>query len=289
MPRPRKLATALSAAVLGLLAAAGGAAADSSVSSNWSGYVAHRAGVSFRQVTGTWRQPADDCTQTSPGYAAAWVGLGGYSETSQALEQIGTEADCASTGRMEASAWYELVPAPSEPIRMTVRGGDLMRATVRVVRGAARLSLADLTSHASFSRVFRVSPVDVSSADWIVEAPSECSSNNNCRTLPLADFQQIRWSGARALTVAGASGPITSDLWGTTSISLAPDGRTYYASLQSQAASAAIPSALRASGAGFTVNWQQTQTAPASGGPWGSANRAAGNASLQPGGRRTGG
>jgi hypothetical protein len=284
----RHFASVLSAAVLLLLCTAGSAAADSSVSSNWAGYVAHGSGINFRQVTGTWREPASDCTQTAPGYSAAWVGLGGYSQTSKALEQIGTDSDCSRGGHSELSVWYELVPAPSESIHMTVRPGNLMRATVRVVGDSARLMIADLSTHASFNRVFHVSPVDISSAEWIVEAPSACTTDNNCQTLPLADFRQVRWSGAAAKTVAGGTGTITSSRWSTTSISLAADGRTYYSSDQSQPADEAAPTALRAGGSVFSVNWQQTQSTQAQpgGSGWGASDRAGANKVLQPGGRR---
>ncbi len=67
------------------------ALADSTNSSNWAGYAVHRQGVSFRSVTGTWRQPKVRCTPGKATYSAFWVGLGGYSLNAPALEQTGTE------------------------------------------------------------------------------------------------------------------------------------------------------------------------------------------------------
>ena len=108
------------AAVLSSLAAVpatAGAATASTTSSNWAGYAVTSQGssqaVRFRRVTGTWVVPSGSCTRGSPSYSAAWIGVGGFDETSTALEQIGTEFDCKGSGRASYSAWYELVPAAS--------------------------------------------------------------------------------------------------------------------------------------------------------------------------------
>ena len=82
---------------------AGGASAATSVSSNWSGYAV--SGATYKTVTGTWVQPAASCSTTSSTTASAfWIGLGGDSESSNALEQAGTEADCTG-GTASYSAW----------------------------------------------------------------------------------------------------------------------------------------------------------------------------------------
>src|SRR5438270_11021235 len=95
----------------GLLA--GSARADTGTSANWAGSAVHRTGVRFSRVIGQWRQPTLTCTRRSVTYSAMWVGIGGYSASATALEQIGTEADCRSNGRQTSSTWYEIVPAPS--------------------------------------------------------------------------------------------------------------------------------------------------------------------------------
>src|SRR5262245_50655607 len=71
-------------------------------SSNWSGYVSTGLGststtasatTQFKRVTATWKQPAATCTGNGTASASAmWVGLGGYSTRSTALEQAGTSA-----------------------------------------------------------------------------------------------------------------------------------------------------------------------------------------------------
>src|SRR5665213_168941 len=113
----RRSMSILGALVLVLLVAPA-ALADTTRSSNWAGYAVHGSHTSFRRVFGAWRQPAATCTAGTPTYSSVWVGLGGYSTTSQALEQIGSEVDCSASGRVVSSAWYELVPAASRNIRM---------------------------------------------------------------------------------------------------------------------------------------------------------------------------
>ena len=285
-----KAASLFVGAVLLVAAAAPGVArADSSASSNWSGYVAHRGGVKFRQVSAGWTQPATACTPGSPTYSAVWVGLGGFSASSQALEQIGTEVDCNAAGHTVSSTWYELVPSPSRTIRMTVKPGDAMRASVQAVGHRVTLSLADRTRHTTFTKTVTAAAVDISSADWIVEAPSACVDAYQCRALPLADFGSVQFSGARAQTAAGRAGPISSSLWGTTKITLSPSpaGRRF---VEYVAAGEATPTPLADAGSAFAVDYSQ---APAGPQRFFDVNARAASAAparppaVQPGGRRS--
>ena len=156
----------------------------------------HRPGVSFRQVSGTWTQPNATCVPGQSTYSAVWVGIGGYKPTSNALEQIGTEVDCNAAGNAVSSAWYELVPAPSRTISLAVHPGDVMHATVTVVGHQVTLELENLTRHRSFDKKLHAPSIDVSSAEWIVEAPSECVSQFACQALPLADFGSVTFDSA---------------------------------------------------------------------------------------------
>lgn len=201
------------------------ALANAVQSTNWAGYAVHRAGVSFTQVQGTWREPRLKCTPDKEGFSSYWVGIGGYSLRSRALEQTGTEVDCTSDGASRAFAWYELIPAPSVPVGLEVFPGDLIKGTVTVRGKDVRVALADLTDHHRFSRNLRADVVDVSSAEWIVEAPSSCTSTNTCVTLPLDDFGSTTFSGAHARSASGAVGSIADPLWGASQIDLVPQGQ----------------------------------------------------------------
>ena len=252
--------------------AAPAALADSTNSSNWAGYAIHKPGVTFRTVSGTWRQPTAKCTPGVPGYSAFWVGLGGFSLNSPALEQTGTEVDCNIDGRVVSTAWYELVPAASSPIRLTVRPGDLMRASVTVAGRRVTISLYDVTRRRGFKKTLNASIVDVSSAEWIAEAPSQCVSLDSCQTLPLADFARTKFDSATAKSSTGHAGSISDRSWGWTKIMLTPGGRRFAAYQGSgPAAGAAAPSSLLSGGRSFSVSWA---LASAQGNPFRSARRA---------------
>jgi hypothetical protein len=258
IPKEREVRFALriALAVSAVLAAAPAALADTVQSSNWAGYAAHRAGVRFKKVVGAWKQPRVDCSKYSPGYSAVWVGLGGYSSSSDALEQIGTEIDCTPSGRASSSAWYELVPAPSRAIGMRVSPGDAMSATVSVSGSKVTLTLQNRTRHRTFRKTVRVSPIDLSSAEWIVEAPSECVSANLCRTLPLADFGTASLTLAGAQSTSGHTGTISDRAWGSTKIKLTPRGRRFVLNGGGATDGAATPSGLSGRGSAFKVTFQ---------------------------------
>jgi hypothetical protein len=263
----RRAIAVAAVAVAAALAGAPAALADSSQSSNWAGYAVHHSGVTFKKVIGAWTQPDATCTAGEPTYSSLWVGIGGYSETSQALEQIGTEADCSASGKAVSSAWYELVPAASRTIKLTIDAGDHVRASVSVVGNRVALTLNDLTRHRSFTKTLHASVLDTTSAEWIVEAPSVCgvSRTGACQTLPLADFGSTGFSAARATSTVGHTGSIADRKWTTTKISLTEGGRRFIGvggpSGQAAAAVTAVPSPLTAAGSVFTVTYQGTTSA----------------------------
>ncbi len=175
------------------------------------------------------------------------------------LEQIGTEVDCAATGRVVCSAWYELVPAGSQTIRMKVKPGDSMSASVSVNGHRVVLSLIDATSHKSFRKVLNPSAVDVASAEWILEAPSSCAAANLCQTLPLADFGSAAFTGTRAQAVNGHLGTISDRGWDATRILLRPTGRQFIG--LNGSSGTATASALNPRGNGFTLAYSSTSAA----------------------------
>jgi hypothetical protein len=251
-----RLPTILLATATVALGGASSALADSSISSNWAGYAIHRSGVRFRQVSASWRQPNASCRAGNQTYSAVWLGLGGFNETSNALEQIGTEIDCSASGHVLSSAWYELVPAPSNTVNLRVRPGDLISASVTVVGHRVSVKLSDLTSHHTFSRTFNSAVVDVSSAEWIVEAPSECISATACQTLPLANFGTTAFGVVSATSTTGAVGTVASRNWDSTAITLSPGGRRYIAYRGSGTSTgAAKPSKLASAGSAFSVSY----------------------------------
>jgi hypothetical protein len=229
-------------------------------SSNWAGYAATGASGSslrFKTVSAHWVQPSVICSGR-PAFSGFWVGLGGFRRSSSALEQIGTEADCSSSGHGTYYAWYELVP--KSPVRLTlaVHPGDTVAASVTIAGQRVTLALRDLTTRASYLAVRRASAIDVSSAEWIAEAPSLCMGQN-CRVLPLADFGSIPFSAASAITTNGDGGPIGASRWSLTALELLDlgDGFGYTRFGHPATVATATPTSLTSSGTGFTVAWQQ--------------------------------
>ena len=231
------------------------AAADTSQSSNWAGYAVHHAHVNFKKVIGSWIQPRATCKSGQPTYSSVWVGIGGYNVSSRALEQIGTEADCTTAGRQVSSAWFELVPAASQTVGISLHAGDHVRATVAIAGHEVTLTLINLTRHRTFTRRLHAALVDTTSAEWILEAPSVCTGTS-CQTLPLANFGSTVFGAASAQTTAGHTGTIDDRQWTTTEITLAEGGRQFIGGGGAAAFATATPSPLSARDTAFTVTYR---------------------------------
>jgi hypothetical protein len=261
------LITTLATALLAVPAAADAATATSS---NWAGYAVSKPGVKFRRAAATWVQPKASCTASGRRrYSAYWLGLGGYHTYSSALEQIGTEADCTAKGTPSYSAWYEMVPEDPVDIDLTVRPGDTLSASVTVSGHTVKLYLANRTRGTRFTKQLTVDRVDVTSAEWIVEAPSACYGDR-CETLPLANFGSAAFANAQATTTTGHSGAINDTAWSATAIALRSDsGRAFGGRFASDdGAGGATPGDLTPTGDGFPVTYEEaTQTPTAQPGP----------------------
>jgi hypothetical protein len=231
------------------------------VSANWAGYVAtlpagNVTTKAFRTVSASWVQQPVSCVQGSRSFSSFWVGLGGYYRSSQALEQIGTEADCSRGGIAVYDAWYELVPNAPVNLHLRIRPGDSVTARVTVVGRRVGVQLRDLSTGVSYSRTLRFSHPDVSSADWITESPSACDDAGNCSSLQLANFGTSSVTGASATAVSGQQGTISNAGWKTTAIELRDDTRGSRFGFAS-GATAASPSALSSDGSSFAVTWRR--------------------------------
>jgi Peptidase A4 family len=278
MPLSPRRVVAAALAVAAVLAADAGAGAQAqaaklhATSSNWAGYAARRTGVQFQRVSGAWTVPAVDCSDPTRTFSANWVGLGGYAPTSRALEQLGTESDCATPGQATYQAWFEVVPAAATKAEVTVRPGDQVFASATVHGTLVTLTLANRTRGTKATKSIRAATVDRTSAEWIVEAPSVCfgSTTSSCRQTPLANFATTGFSAARATTTGGHAGSILDPNWNAIAIMLSPESSTGRGpdgdaappggprgdETQARASSAsATPSVLSPDGAAFSVGY----------------------------------
>jgi hypothetical protein len=158
-----------------------------STSTNWSGYAV--TGSRFTSVSSSWTEPTATCSATA--YSSFWVGLDG--DTSNTVEQTGTDADCS--GRTpQYYAWYEMYPKYPVNFSNTVRPGDHMSASVTTNgSGSFTLTISDSTQGWSRTVSARLKSAKLASAEVIAEAPS-----SNSGVLPLANFGTVSFTGAKA-------------------------------------------------------------------------------------------
>jgi hypothetical protein len=186
--------------------------ANTNSSSNWFGYnqgTLEKSNTLFNSITGDWTVPA--ATQHTAGQAESssdWIGIGGgcvdsgCTATDSTLIQTGTEQDVSSTGAASYSAWYELVPAPSLTISMTVAPGDHMHASLAEVvpdSNTWTITLQDVTRGETFTTTVPYSSTHAT-AEWIEETPLLIGTNAGFASLP--NLSNPAWTSA---TVNGAS------------------------------------------------------------------------------------
>jgi hypothetical protein len=158
-----------------------------STSTNWSGYAV--TGSRFTSVSASWTQPTARCSGTA--YSSFWVGLDG--DTSNTVEQTGTDSDCSGS-TPQYYAWYEMYPKFPSNFRDTVRPNDHMSATVTTNgKGQFTLTISDTTRGWTETTSARLKSAKLASAEVIAEAPSSSGG-----VLPLANFGTVSFSGASA-------------------------------------------------------------------------------------------
>lgn len=213
------------------------------VSGNWSGYAAATSlskpeKKSVTQVSGSWVVPALAATPEDS-YCSIWVGMDGYA--SESVEQIGTEHDWISGGQQNY-AWFEMYPDTAYLItEFPVDIGDQIYADVKYTgKDTFKLSLFNITK-----KVFTVIPsqytkaknIKRSSAEWVVEAPSDQSG-----VLPLANFVTANFANCTA-TINGKIGTVADRHWEFDAIVMEGENNVVKA----------IPSELSKSGMDFSV------------------------------------
>jgi Peptidase A4 family len=234
-------------------------AANPAQSSNWAGYaITGNSGDvrNFKKAAASWIEPTATCSPGSAAYSAFWVGLGGLAQSSTKLEQTGTEADCDSNGVAHYSAWYE----PPVTLKLAIAAGDSVSATVSVRGAYVTMKLIDHTTGVSVDERLHFPHPDLSSAEWIAEAPSSCSAA--CTALPLTDFGSVNFAGAATETGNGRTGVTSNPDWSAQAIALSDrsghafGGGRFYGPPEIVTA---VPTILDTTGSAFSVSWSQAQ------------------------------
>jgi hypothetical protein len=199
--------------------------------------------------------------------SAFWVGLGGYSKTSEAIEQIGTDADCSSSGVPTYYAWYELYPEEPVILRMKIRPGDTITTSVNVSGNSVLFQLKNRTRGTVFTKRVTADRLDLTSAEWIAEAPSLCLGSE-CITVPLANFGSVSFS--RIATIGnGHPGTLTDPSWTAVPIQLVPRAQGAFVRgfdrrfvTEDSTAGTSAPAGLRPDGRAFTLTWAAKAASP---------------------------
>lgn len=158
-----------------------------STSTNWSGYAV--TGSRFTSVSASWKEPTATCSATA--YSSFWVGLDG--DTSNTVEQTGTDADCSGKSP-QYYAWYEMYPKFPVNLSRPVAPGDNMTASVTTDgRGNFTLTISDTTRGWTNVTKAKLKSAKLSSAEVIAEAPSSSGG-----VLPLANFGTASFTAAKA-------------------------------------------------------------------------------------------
>jgi hypothetical protein len=165
-------------------------------SNNWFGYnqgTLEQGGKLFNSITGDWTVPT--ATQHTSGQAessSTWIGIGGgcvdanCTAGDNTLIQTGTEQDVDATGKASYSAWWEVIPAPSLNISMTVSPGDHMSASIAEAvpnSNVWTITLKDVTRNESFTQTVPYSSTHAT-AEWISETPLLIGTGAGLASLP---------------------------------------------------------------------------------------------------------
>ena len=182
---------------------------SSSVSGNWSGYVADSG--SYSSIGGTWVIPSPENSLTSAA-DATWVGIGGIQ--SRDLIQSGTQA-IVKNGNITYEAWYELLPRAQTIIPLKVNGGDSVTVSlVETSPNVWRLSFSDITTGKSYEKDLNYRSSH-SSAEWVEEMPVAVTGRS-AGYIPLDNFGTVHFtngytveSGSRETIESSSAHPIT--------------------------------------------------------------------------------
>jgi hypothetical protein len=146
------------------------------------------------------------------------------------------------------------------PIRLKVYAGNKLSAAVTVSETKVTVQLENLTRKTSFTKVLKMAAPDVSSAEWIAEAPSVCDTYGRCRSVPLTNFGKVDFSKSLA-TAGGHTGTISDSLWTATSIQL--ESATDFGPFASATSAArAVPAGLSHDGSAFSVRYTAVTRPP---------------------------
>lgn len=185
-----------------------GPAVQQFTSDNWSGYAVD--GGPFTSVSGTFTVPYLTTDASCEDRLADWVGINGWSPagpTSSLIQAGVDESDvdpatgaCNPSGSFYAWAWWEILPASSNPVySVLLHGGDSITVTISETSGTGlwTILLTDNTDGQSFTEQEPYTGTG-SSAEWITEAFADNTCGSGVGPAP-------GFPGAEVCTIASYS------------------------------------------------------------------------------------
>ncbi len=143
----------------------------------------------YTDITGNWVVPTLTSGCTSCGTdASSWIGIDGFDNSD--LIQTGVDAEYDSSGNVSYTPWWEILPASESEFQNagTVYGGDQMHAEIKDTGSSEwTIELEDVTQGWTATDEEYYS-AEEDSAEWILEAPEECYSDNDCQVVSLAEY-----------------------------------------------------------------------------------------------------
>lgn len=176
-------------------------------------------------------------------------------------EQAGTVASCGAGGASSEHAWYEIVPAPPITANLHVSSGDLITASVNILDGGtvALFQIKNRTTRTvATTKVSLASMPDLTSAEWIAEAPTSCILRG-CFSVPLPQFGSVSFSKIAALGNDIGGTPTRPD-WSSEDLQLVPSTAPSLGAAAADAGAGAVTSNLTPAGRSFQVFWVENPT-----------------------------
>ncbi|KIY47138.1 hypothetical protein FISHEDRAFT_66179 [Fistulina hepatica ATCC 64428] len=179
-------------------------------SSNWAGAILVADSATYTAVKGKFTVPTpsvpDDTSSYASNYsAAAWVGIDGADNCSDAILQAGLDFTIdTNLGNISYDAWYEWYPAYSYDFNISFSAGDEVIVTVTatsLTSGTAVIENVTTGQNVS-TTITSTYPLCEQNAEWIVEDYEEGDS-----LVTFADFGTITFTDAEATTSSGTVGP----------------------------------------------------------------------------------
>ena len=109
-------------------------------------------------------------------------------------------------------------------IKLKIFPGDTVTSSVLIKGTDVLVQVKNRTRHTVFTKHLPMASPDLTSAEWIAEAPSACTVIGFCRTIPLTNFGSVTFSKVAALG-NGQGGTLNGPGWELTPIQLVPHAR----------------------------------------------------------------